>query len=342
MQVFRMGISCDCATRLTVSENCFWVPWLWLRKINPQQRAQIPANERKYPQTSANLKYVFFRIHRCAKTWWRPAECTWIISWAHFQDINCTTTGQWWWQSWWNPGNVSAHDSVGIHAHVIPCPWLRSLGFKGLIRSIFFGGIANEHFFDKRAYISSSVYLCSFEAVGFCTFWLENVHRATTACTFSKLNFQKRSETVSFQHFWLQNVLRATTACTFSTSQLQKVVKTWCVLYIFTVKCASCHNGVHFFNISTSKSDPLLWCFVHFHFQMRFAPQRRAKPAGSAPATLASLLVDPPEPQIIGKTQWIATFNVSRAPASSFFWSFLFWLFSPLLFNCPYCRKFHF
>ena len=35
-------------------------------------------------------------------------------------------------------------------------------------------------------------------------------------------------------------------------------------------------------------------------------------PAGSAPAALASLLFDPPEPQIIGKTQWIATFSVSR------------------------------
>ena len=33
---------------------------------------------------------------------------------------------------------------------------------------------------------------------------------------------------------------------------------------------------VHFFDISTSKSGPLLWCFVHFHFQMCFAPQRHA------------------------------------------------------------------
>ena len=65
-------------------------------------------------------------------------------------------------------------------------------------------------------------------------------------------------------------------------------------------------------------------------------------PAGSAPAALASLLFDPPEPQIIGKTQCFATFLPFRASASSFFWSFLFWLFSPLLFNCPYCRKFHF
>ena len=61
-----------------------------------------------------------------------------------------------------------------------------------------------------------------------------------------------------FLTFWLRNVLRATTACTFSTSQLPKVVRTWCVLYIFTWKCASRHNGARFFNISTSKKGPNL------------------------------------------------------------------------------------
>ena len=71
-------------------------------------------------------------------------------------------------------------------------------------------------------------------------------------------------------------MLRATTACTFSTSQLPKVVRRWCVLYILTWKCASRHNGVHFFDISTSKSGPRMVCFVHFDFQMCFAPQRRA------------------------------------------------------------------
>ena len=49
---------------------------------------------------------------------------------------------------------------------------------------------------------------------------------------------------------------------------------------------------------------------------------------------------NPPEPQIIGKTQWIATFLPFRAPASSFFSLFLWsshffssplWLFPPLL-----------
>ena len=71
-------------------------------------------------------------------------------------------------------------------------------------------------------------------------------------------------------------MLRATTACTFATSQLPKVVRTWCVLYILTCKCASRHNGVHFFDISTSKSAPRPRCFVHFDLQMCFAPQRRA------------------------------------------------------------------
>ena len=70
-------------------------------------------------------------------------------------------------------------------------------------------------------------------------------------------------------------------------------------LYILTWKCASRHSGVHFFDISTSKSGPLLWCFVTFHLEMCFAPQRRAIfpfliwPAGSAPAALASLLYRP-------------------------------------------------
>ena len=71
-------------------------------------------------------------------------------------------------------------------------------------------------------------------------------------------------------------MLRATTARTFSTSQLPKVVRAWCVLYILTWKCASRHNGAHFFDISTSKSGPSMVCFVHFDLEMCFAPQRRA------------------------------------------------------------------
>ena len=214
---------------------------------------------------------------------------------------------------------------------------------------------------------------------------------------------QKWHEHVVFLTFWLRNVLRA----------------------------SSRHNGVHFFDISTSKSGPNMVCFVHFDFEMCFAPQRRGPdlvcfcmflhfdlemcfvpqrralfrhlnfqkwserevfcdvlwhfdlemcfvpqrralfrhrnfqkwsgpgvfcafwlgnvlrattactfssliwPDGSAPAALASLLFDPPEPQIMGKTPGFATFLPFRAPASSFFWDFLFsdLLSSSLLFS---------
>ena len=240
---------------------------------------------------------------------------------------------------------------------------------------------------------------------------------------FRHLDFQKWSGPGVFCTFWLGNVLRATTACTFSTSQLPKVVRDRQFFTLLTWKCASRHKGVHFFDISTSKSGPKLRCFVHFDLEMCFAPQRRALfrhlnfqkwseaevfwtfwlgnvlrattactfststsksgpklrcfghfdlemcfapqrralfrhlnfqkwsepgvfwtfwlgnvlrattacnfssliwPAGSAPAALASLLFEPPEPQIIGKTQCFATFLPFRASASSFFWLFLF------------------
>ena len=72
---------------------------------------------------------------------------------------------------------------------------------------------------------------------------------------------------------------------------------------------------------------------------MCFAPQRRATfhlssdHIAPAPAALASLLVDPPEPQIIGKTQCFATFLPFRAPGSFFFGDFLFLIFFLLLFS---------
>ena len=176
------------------------------------------------------------------------------------------------------------------------------------------------------------------------------------------LNLQKWREHVVFCAFSLRNVLRATTACTFSTSKLPKALRDPGVFYILACKCASRHNGVHFFDSSTAKSGLHLVCFVHFDLQMCFAPQRRALfrlrnfqkrsetqvfctfwlanllrattacnfssliwPAGSAPAALASLLFDPPEPQIIGKTQCFATFLPFLASASSFFLLFLFY-----------------
>ena len=64
---------------------------------------------------------------------------------------------------------------------------------------------------------------------------------------FRQLNFQKWSEVGVFCTFWLGNVLRDTTTCTFLTSQRQKVVRTRGVLTLLIWKCALRHNGVHFF-----------------------------------------------------------------------------------------------
>ena len=92
------------------------------------------------------------------------------------------------------------------------------------------------------------------------------------------LNFQKWSEHGVFGTFWLRNVHRATTAFTFSTSQLQKVLRTRQSLNVFNTfsKCASRHNSVHFFDVATSKSAPELRCFLQIDLEMCFAPQLRA------------------------------------------------------------------
>ena len=50
---------------------------------------------------------------------------------------------------------------------------------------------------------------------------------------------------------------------TFSTSEPPKVVRDRQFLTLLTWKCASRHNGVHFFDISTSKSGPRMVCFVN-------------------------------------------------------------------------------
>ena len=74
-------------------------------------------------------------------------------------------------------------------------------------------------------------------------------------------NCQKWSAPGVLCTFWLRNVLPATTACNFSTSEPPKVVRTPGVFNILTSKCASRHNGVHFFDIWTSKkwSEPLVF-----------------------------------------------------------------------------------
>ena len=91
-----------------------------------------------------------------------------------------------------------------------------------------------------------------------------------------------------------------------TTSERPKVLRTPQFFTLLTWKGASRHNGVQL---------SLIW------------------PAGFAPAALASLLFDPPEPHIIGKAQCCATFPPFRAPGSSFFGDFLFLIFFLLFFS---------
>ena len=110
----------------------------------------------------------------------------------------------------------------------------------------------------------------------FNTFDLEMWFAPQQRTLFRHVSFKKWSENVVFCTFRLGNVLCATTARTFSTSQLPKVLRPWCVLQILNWKCVSCHNGVHFFDMSTSKSAPNMVCFVYFDLEMCLAPRRRA------------------------------------------------------------------
>ena len=61
-----------------------------------------------------------------------------------------------------------------------------------------------------------------------------------------------------------------------TTSEPPKVARTCGVLYILTSKCASRHNSVHLFDISTSKSAPNPSIVYTFDFEMCFVPQRCA------------------------------------------------------------------
>ena len=76
---------------------------------------------------------------------------------------------------------------------------------------------------------------------------------------------------VTFQ--WMHNPLHLPHK---TTSERPKCLRDPQFLTLLTSKCASRHNAVHFFDISTSKSAPRPPVFNTFYFQMCFAPQRSA------------------------------------------------------------------
>ena len=126
---------------------------------------------------------------------------------------------------------------------------------------------------------------------------------------FRQLNFQLST-------CWHRNVLRVTTSCPFSTAQLPKALRHWGVLYICSTshlpKCSDV--GVFFTFLLRS----VLRATVACNFSSLIWPEI------SAPAALASLLFDPPEPRNI-------VFTFSRT--CIFFLLTLSLLFSSLLFS---------
>ena len=95
-------------------------------------------------------------------------------------------------------------------------PWKRASRHNG------------AHFFDIST--SNSIQKCSGH-VGLSTFWLRNVLRATTTCTFSTsqlpISFFCCSGVEVLRTFWIQNLLCAPTACIFLTSQHPKALQCW-------------------------------------------------------------------------------------------------------------------
>ena len=183
----------------------------------------------------------------------------------------------------------------------------------------------------------------------------------------------KMIRTCGALQFWRGNVLCATTACTFSIVELPKPLRHWGVLSTFISKTSQ---------VQKVFQQEVLWPL--FSFEMCFAPRLHAlswpcncqkcsenevffwiliacnlsylrSQDGFAPAALASLLFDPPEPQNIGKTQCFALrlFNLSAhldVLSSDYFSSLIFFVLSFLFsasshlrcFISPYCREFDF
>ena len=135
---------------------------------------------------------------------------------------------------------------------------------------------------------------------------------------FRHLNLQKWREHVVFCTFSLRNVLCATTACTFSNLNCQKwsAPGVLCTFWLANVLRATTACNIL----------SLIW------------------PAGSAPAALASLLFDPPEPQIIWKSTVFRDFPTFSRICIFFLLTLSLLLFFLLifLFSLPLpCSAFH-
>jgi len=82
-----------------------------------------------------------------------------------------------------------------------------------------------------------------------------------------------------------------------------------------TWKCASRHNGVHFFDIATSKSGPTMVCFAHFDFKT--LKIEKASNSGFQPKIKAASLKSPcctsPKTKLLALNQgWKLCFEAGK------------------------------
>ena len=126
-----------------------------------------------------------------------------------------------------------------------------------------------------------------------------------------------------------------------TTSELPKVVRTCRVFNVLTSKCASCHNGAHFFDISTSKSalNPVSFftlltskCASH-HNDVHFFDITTSK---SAPKLRCFVHFDL---ECASRHNGVQLF-ISHFSSSSLLFSSLTLPISAFI--CTYCRKFDF
>ena len=119
--------------------------------------------------------------------------------------------------------------------------------------------------------------------------FLESLQNPDVLLTFDKVHNPLRlpRETTSerqkvvracgiFTHFYFQMCFVPQRRALFRHLNFQKWSGPSVFLCISISKCASCHNGVHFFDIATSKSGPNVRCSKLFYLQMCFVPQWRA------------------------------------------------------------------
>ena len=174
-------------------------------------------------------------------------------------------------------------------------------------------------------------------------------------------------------------MLRATTACTFSTSQLPKVVRTWCVLYILLRATMECNFSSLIWPAGSAPAalvsllfDPpepqiigkhrvsrLSYLFAHLHllssdpfsslifsdllsssllFSSLLFPSLRFASLPFPSLRFASL----PFPSLRFASLRFSSLLFSSLLFSSLLFSSLHFSSPPLLFICPYCRKFDF